>query len=263
MTTTTTDVQDIQTLQKTEKDLLDSLETDVHLTPEQRQKLIDKINALADMRVSMYKTIGQTAQLYQSNVGQAQNTIIQQTAAVDIEERALNETKRRLHAIKDRNLQDLRIIENNRYFSDKYRDHAQAALALMIFFIGLIVINFFYKSGILPNAAYWALVIILSGYVAYNFWTSLFLMYRRNNMNYSEFDFVDPNPNTIPASSTSGDSSSSGTNANDPWWKPTSACVGSSCCTSGMIFDSEKNMCVVSADTAATTLGGGSTPAVV
>lgn len=252
------DVQDIQTLQKTEKDLLDSLETDMHLSPDQRQKLIDKINALADMRVAMYKTIGQTSQLYQSNLGQAQNTIIQQTAAIDIEERALNETKRRLHAIKDRNLQELRIIENNRYFSDKYRDHARAALALMIFFIGLIVINFLYKSGILPNAVYWALVILLSGYVAYNFWTSLFLMYRRNNMNYSEFDFVSPNPNTIPASSTSGDSST-GNNSSDPWWKPTATCVGSGCCTSGMIFDSEKNMCVVSADTTQTSLGSSPT----
>lgn len=248
--------QDIQSLQKTEKDLLDTLETDLHLSDDQRNKLIDKINALADMRANLYKTIGQTTQLYQNNLAQSQGTIIQQTAAVDIEERALNETKRRLRAVKERNLQDLRIIENNRYFSDKYRDHAQAALALMILFIGLIAINFLYKSGIMPNPLYWALVIILTAYVAYSFWTSLFLMYRRNNMNYSEIDFVAPNPATIPASTT--DSSSASGGSSDPWWKPTAACVGSACCTSGMVFDSEKNMCVVSADTAQTSLGSSS-----
>ena len=239
-------IQDIQSLQKTEKDLLDSLETDLHLTPDQHRKLIDKINALADMRVNLYKSIGQNTALYQNNLDQAQDTIIQQTAAIDIEERSLNETKRRLRAIHDRNLQDLRIIENNRYFSDKYRDHAQAAFAIMIYFIGLIIINFLYKSGIMPNAVYWALIIALTIYVAYNFWNSLFLMYKRNNMNYSQFDFVPPNPATIPASAVS-DSGTGAANANDPWWKPTPTCVGGACCTSGMVFDSEKNMCVVSA----------------
>lgn len=250
----TNNMQDIQSLQKTEKDLLDNLETDPHLTPEQRQQLIEKINAISDMRLNLYKTIQKATGLYQSTLEQSQDTIIQQTAAVDMEEKALNETKRKLKLLSDRNLQDLRIVEINRYFSEKYKDHSQAALALIYLFIGLIIIHFLYKSGIMPNAVYWALVILLTGYIAYKFWNTLFLMYSRNNMNYDQLDFKPPDPSSIPSSTTDTNAASASTS--DPWYKAPTTCIGSACCTSDMVFDDSLNMCVVSASTSTPTTVG-------
>jgi hypothetical protein len=241
MSTSTTD---IESLQKTEKDLLDNLETDPHLTQKQRQQLIEKINAITAMRINLYKSIKQSTAVYSDNLQQNQNTVIMQNAAMNIEETNLNETKKRLRAVRENNLQELRLVEINHYFSEKYADHAKAAKALIALFGGLIIIQFLYKSGIMPNPIYWALVILLTGYIAYEFWDTLLLMYRRNNMVYDQLDFAPLNPSSVPSTTTSSTSTSS-----DPWYKPATTCIGEACCTSDMVFDSTKNMCVTAATT--------------
>jgi len=208
--TNTENIQDIQSLQKTEKELLDNLETNTHLTPDIRQQLIDKINAITNMRINLYKTLKETTGLYQTNLEQSQNTLIQQTAAIDIEEKNLNDIKRRLKLLQERNLQELRVIEINQYYSDKYSDHSKIALAFIMLFIGLIIIHILYNGDILPKPVYWTLVIILTGYIAYKFWNTLFLMYRRNNMNYDQIDFSSPKiSSTATATATTTTSSSS------------------------------------------------------
>lgn len=246
----TDNMNDIQSLQKTEKELLDDLETNPNITPDVRQQLIDKINAISTMRMNLYKSLNQTTNLYESNLEQSQNILVQQNTAIDIEEKNLNENKKRLKALQDRNLQELRLVEINHYYGEKYSEHTKIAYGLILLFVGLIIINFLYKSGILPNPIYWALVILLTGYLAYRFWTTLFLAYRRNNMVYDQLDFASPPASSTTSSSSS--SSSSGTTS-DPWYKAPTSCVGSACCTSGMIFDASMNMCVVSASDSTTT----------
>lgn len=240
-------IQDIQTLQKTEKELLDNLETDPHLSADQQQQLIEKINAISDMRLNLYKTLQKATGLYQTTLDQSQDTVIQQTAAVDMEETSLNEIKRKLKMVRDRNLQELRIVEINQYFSAKYKDHSQAALALIYLFSGLIVIHFLYKSGIMPNVVYWILVTLLTGYIAFKFWDTLFLMYGRNNMNYDQLDFAPPVPSSIASTTTS--ETAAAASSSDPWYVAPTTCIGSACCTSNMVFDNSLNMCVVSSTT--------------
>lgn len=237
-------IQDIQSLQKTEKDLLDNLDSNPNISPEKRQELIEKINAIAKMRLDLYKSLNQANQLYGKNLEQSQNIVLQQTAAIDVEERSLNDYKRKMKAMQEANLADLRIVENNHYFSEKYSEHTTLAWGLIQLFLGLIFINFLYKSAILPNSIYWALVIILTSYIAYNFWGTLLLAYKRNNMNYDQLDFAPPNPDSIPASYVTGNDAGS---SSDPWYMPSAACVGANCCTSNMVFDASSNMCVVSA----------------
>ena len=50
-------LNDIQSLQKMEQDLFSSLETNTNLTPQQQQKIIEKMNQITNMRINLYKTL--------------------------------------------------------------------------------------------------------------------------------------------------------------------------------------------------------------
>lgn len=238
-------IKDIFSLQKIEKEMLDNLENNSNMSEEEKKQIIDKINAIFNMRLDLYKSIGKSAELYKVNFNQTNNTLLQQTSAIDIEEKQLNEMKKNLKKMKDRNFQELRMIEINNYYSSRYSDHINALKILIKFFLALIVNQMAYNYGILPNVIYWAIVIILSSLFAYNFWITLLTMYKRNNMDYSQFDFApiisDNSTSTSTESSTSLDS--------NPWFKLPTTCIGQACCTSGMVFDASMNICVVSSNT--------------
>lgn len=238
-------ITDIQSLQKTEKELLDNLELNPNLSEDIKKQIIDKINALSNMRMDLFDTLNNVNSLYNSNAKKSEDILFQQSEAIDIEEKNLNEFKRRLKTLQDKQLQELRITEINKYFSSKYADHANIVMALIYLFIGLIIINFLYKSEIMPVPIYWALVIILTAFIAYKFWYTLLLSYIRNNMNYDNLDFTPPSSTTTSTNTT--------TSSNDPWYKPTTACIGSQCCTSGMVFDTSLNLCVVNASSSSDT----------
>lgn len=233
-------IKNIQSLQQTEKEILDSLEAGKEMTPELRQQIIDKVNALSDMRINLYKVIGSSVGMYQNNLNKSNNLLIQQTGVIDNEEKNLNEYKKKLRMVTDKNMNELRLIEINNYYSEKYSDHANIAIALIMLLSGLIVIHFLYHSGILPDSIYWALVFILTSYLAYRFWNVLLSAYRRNNMNYNQFDFTPPSASTSATVSTNVAGTTS-----DPWFKLPETCVGQACCTSGMIFDDTQNLCIV------------------
>lgn len=235
-------INDIISLQKIEKEMLDNLENNSSMSDADKKQLIDKINSIFNMRIDLYKSIGKSAELYKINFNQTNNTLLQQTSAVDIEEKRLNETKYNLKKLRDQNFQKLRLIEINNYYSSRYNDHINALKILVKFILLLIVNQLVYNTGLLPSFLYWAIVVIISAIFAYNFWFTLLTMYKRNNMDYSQFDFTPISTSSTTSNTSTTDSSST----LNPWYKLPIPCVGQSCCTSGMIFDSSMNICVVS-----------------
>jgi len=232
-------LNDIQSLQKMEQDLFNTLEADTNLTSQQQQKIIEKMNQLANMRINLYQTLSGVNDFYDSALKASTGTLKEQASAIEIVESELNRSKKRLQILEAEKNNKIRLVEINNYYGDKYAEHSQLMKIIIFTLVPIIILKFLNNKGILPNSIFNILIIIISAVGAYFMWGYYASIIMRDNMNYQEYDFYF-NPNTAPTGSTT---SSSG---NDPWLstKASSSCVGEYCCSTGQTWDASLNQCI-------------------
>lgn len=243
-------ITDIQSLQNIEKEMFDNLETNTSLSNEQKQTILDKINAISNMRIQLYKSLNAFDQALQSNINQTSATLTDQKTAIDITEKNLNEMKIKMQKIEEERNNKIRLVEINSYYSQKYAEHTSAIKIIAILLICVIIITFLYKKELITGTIWTILIIIVSAIAAYFFWNTFIRMYKRNNMNYQEFDWYF-NPSSVANISTTSSGGSG-----DPWLKVggslPGSCIGSYCCGDGLTYDTNNNVCVVSSATSNT-----------
>ena len=202
-------LNDIQSLQKIEQDLFTSLETNTNLTPQQQEKIIEKMNRITNMRINLYTTLSGVNNFYGNALNSSAITLKEQSAAIGIVESELNRSKKRLQLLEEEKNNKIRLVEINDYYGDKYAEHSQLMKIIIFTLVPVIILTLLKSKGILPNAIYNILVGIISLIGAYFMWTRYASIITRDNMNYQEYDFYF-DPNTATTSSTT-------TDTNDPW----------------------------------------------
>jgi hypothetical protein len=241
---TITNITDLQTI---EMQLYDSLDNN-KLTQEQRSNVIDKINQLAQTRMTLYQGISNMASVYQQNVTISNNSIQEQLLAIDIVENELNVAKRRLNLLEDQKYNKLRLVQINTYYGKQYNAYKDVAKNIVYICILVLIIVILGKKGILPTNVYIAIngLIITVGAIIVG--KQIITLLNRDNMNFDEFNWYF-DKSKAPEDTTD----SSGDGATDPWSTPSATCVGSMCCdqTNGFIYDSVQNICIL--DTTAST----------
>jgi hypothetical protein len=242
-------LNDIQSLQKMEQDLFSSLETNTNLTPQQQQKIIEKMNQITNMRINLYQTLSGVNNFYGTALQSSAGTLKEQTAAIGIVESELNKSKQRLRLLENEKNNKIRLVEINDYYGDKYAEHSQLMKVIIFTLVPIIILAFLHNKGILPNTVYNILIVIISFIGAYFMWRRYFSIITRDNMNYQEYDwYFDVNAAPTGSSTTISD---------DPWLslKIPGSCVGAYCCSDGQTYDSELNQCVGSStvDTSSST----------
>jgi hypothetical protein len=230
-------LNDIQSLQQMEQALFNNLETDMNLTPQQQQKIIEKMNQLTKMRINLYQTLSGVNNFFDSALKSSVGTLKDQSTAIRIVEDELNTSKKRLELLKAEKNNKIRLVEINDYYGDKYAEHSQLMKIIIFTLVPVIILSILNNKGILPNTIYYILIVIVS------FIGAIFIVRRyisiimRHNMNYQEYNFpFDPN-NAPKGTSTDGD---------DPWLslKVNGTCVGQYCCSDDQTYDSELNRCI-------------------
>jgi len=229
-------LNDIQSLQKMEQDLFSSLETNTNLTTQQKQKIIEKMNQITNMRINLYKTLSGVNNFYGTALKSSAGTLKEQTAAIGIVESELNRSKKRLQLLEAEKNNKIRLVEINDYYSDKYAEHSQFMKIIIFTLVPVIILAFLNNKGILPTTIYNILIVIISFIGAYYMWRRYYSLITRDNMNYQEYDFYF-DPTTAPKGNSNGD---------DPWlsMKMPGTCVGEYCCSDGQTWDSNLNQCV-------------------
>ena len=109
-------LNDIQSLQTIEQQLFSSLEENTGLTSEQQQKLVEKINDISKMRINLYKTLNGVNNFFQNALANSKGTLVGQTSAIDIVEKELNSSKKRLQALEEEKNNKIRLVEINNYY---------------------------------------------------------------------------------------------------------------------------------------------------
>jgi hypothetical protein len=245
---TISSITDLQTL---EMKLYASLDNN-KLTAEQRSLIIDKINQIAQTRMTMYQSISNMTSSYQQTLATNNNSLQEQMLAIDIVENELNEAKRRLNLLEAQKNNKLRMVEINTYYGKQYSAYKDIAKNIVYVCILVLIIVILGKKGILPTNIYITLngLIITIGAVIIG--RQVIKLSNKDNMNYDEYNWYfnkanAPAPSTIVHSSSSSSSSSTSTSTSDPWSSPTVACVGATCCdqAKGFTYDSAQNMCIL------------------
>ena len=252
---TISSITDLQTL---EMKLYASLDNN-KLTAEQRSLIIDKINQIAQTRMTMYQGISNMTSSYQQTLATNNNSLQEQMLAIDIVENELNEAKRRLNLLEAQKNNKLRMVEINTYYGKQYSAYKDIAKNIVYVCILVLIIVILGKKGILPTNIYITLngLIITIGAVIIG--RQVIKLSNKDNMNYDEYNWYfnkanAPAPSTIVPLSSSSSTSSSSTSSSDPWSSPTVACVGATCCdqAKGFTYDSTQNMCILTSTNTST-----------
>lgn len=230
---------DIQNLQAMEQNLFNSLETNPNMTFEIQKSTLQKINDLSNMRINIYKTLGNVSNNAKNSLDTSLHTFNQQLNAITVVETELNKSKQRLSMLEDEKNNKIRLVEINNYYGDKYHEHSQLMQIVIYTLIPVIIVNIINSYGILPYYIFITIIAIIAIIGSYYFWSRLISIIMRDNMNYDKYDWgIDP----------PFDPKSSETTSSDPWFSgslPTITCIGSNCCSEGMVYDEKTDVCVI------------------
>jgi len=246
-------ISNITDLQTIEMKLYESLDNN-KLTQEQRSRIIDKINEIAQTRLTLYQGISNMASSYQQNLETSNNTIQEQMLAIDIVENELNQAKRRLNLLEEQKYNKLRLVEINTYYGKQYNAYKDVAKTIVFFSILVLIIVILGKKEILPTNIYIVLNVLVISMGAIGVGRQIIKISNKDNMNFDEYDWYF-DKSKAPVDTTPTLTGTDGSSTSDPWATSNIACVGATCCdeASGFIYDSTKNMCVLSTTNTTTT----------
>lgn len=234
---------DIHSLQLMEQKIMDQLASEPDVDAETQKKRIDKMNELSTMRINMYKTLGEVNSFATTAIEQAKASESDQVLALRIVEQELNRAKQELKAVEEKRDNQVRLIEINTYFGDKYAEHTKLLKIAVYTIFGATVLFVLHTIGVFPSSIFYGILVIGTCVAAYYFWSIYAKIIMRDNMNYDEFMWPTPSASGSDAVLTDPENSTS-----DPWTIsagiPPFTCIGDQCCSEGMTYDTTKNRCV-------------------
>ena len=232
---TLNNISDLQNIEKGYFSKLNDGLVQNSLTPEEKDMLVQKINEISQMRINLYKNLNGMYSFYHTNVASTRNTIEEQSVAIDIVEKELNEAKLRMKAIEEEKYNKLRLVEINSYYGQQYSEHTSIMKLIIMICAPVLLLTILMNRGILPRNLYTVLVIIIVVVGVIYMWKYIISAVSRDNMNYQEYtwnfkpqDAPPIDTNVVPV---------------DPWASNANGmCQGQACCDSGYTYNSDPNV---------------------
>ena len=211
--------------------------------------IINRINQLSQVRISLYKTLNTSYKSLQRNVNSTRTELVELITVVSIVEEELNNAKKQLNQLNEIKNNKTRMVQINTYYGKQYK--AQAGLTKLCIFVGvlLLILAILRKKSLIPEVIsniLLGIVFALGGFFIIRRTLDIF---RRDNMNFDAYDWQF-NPDTqIPTvydynvdklsgliSDAKNMTMPSGFNGID--------CIGNACCTAGMNYDATQRKCI-------------------
>jgi hypothetical protein len=146
-------------------------------------------------------------QLYQGGVVSSTDTLVEESAALQIVEDEIADLKRKL-ALVEQDMDDkYRKVEISTYYAEKYRDQANIMKMILLFCVPILILVILGKRGVLPSNVVFRLIAVLLFLAVIVLGAKWLQTLKRNNMYYDEFDFKTPSDDQIKTS----------TDSQDPW----------------------------------------------
>lgn len=235
-------LKNIEQLQSIEKELYKELEAPV--PPANADSIITRINQLADIRISLFKSLDYTYQSLQKNVNNSRSELVELLTVVNIVEEELNNAKKQLNQLYEIKHNKMRMVEINTYYGKQYQ--AQGRLLKLIILVGviLLVLAILWKKGFLSDSIAKILIAVVLVFGGFIILRRLLDISTRDNMNFDAYNW-NFNPDTQTPTvyeydkaqllGLKGDLDQS-FNGLD--------CIGDACCSAGMKYDTARRKCI-------------------
>ena len=202
----------------------------------QQQQIANNIKIISGVKESLNETLLSVNQYYNNNLNSASDTLHQQTVAVAIIDKEMQQAKARLMYINEQKVNKLRLVEINDYYSSAYAEYTVLVKIIIATLLPVLILTVLFKKQILSSNIYGILTVIVIIIGLFFMFYVLISIFSRDKMNYQEYNFYF-NKKSAPAIS-------GGANATNPFTLPTFTCIGQQCCDVGYTYDGPANMCL-------------------
>jgi len=215
-------LSDLDKLQQSESRIYDLLQQTQN--PTQRVIYIQEINGLSQLRINLFRGLGD---LFSNSASQ-----VQQLRAM---ESILNEKKDAINQLSQDNATQIRTLQIDDYYGKMYASHANVLKTIVLFCIPLVLLKVI--QPMLPDALYSLFFIVDITIACFVVGKQVIDISNRDSTDYDKYNWyfnLAKAPPVTP-SATSGSSSLTGAST---------TCVGQACCSPGLTFDSTMNQCI-------------------
>lgn len=208
--------------------------------------LTDKINAIADARISMFKSISANANVMQTGISQSRVDLVNQMTLLQVVEDQLNQAKTKIQTISNRNDTQMRLVEINTYYGNRYEAQSKLMKKIILVCLPLLVLFILKKKGILPSTLgnyIIGIVIAVGGaFLMYSIWD----IFTRSNMDFNSYDWAyeQPDEQTPTIWQYNKANLFNFDNLFKNLIQNLGLCVGDSCCSPGTVYDSTSFQCI-------------------
>ena len=230
----------ISQLQETEKQLYVNLAIP-NLSESEKQRIINQINELSQMRMDMYLTLQNIYSTYQTNSQNLDTILSTQIKSIDAMENELNQVKIHLNEIDQIKVNKLRTVEINNYYAKRYNAYKNIMFLISISCIPILLLTILNNNTVIPSNIYGILVTLIIVIASYLIFIQYLDISNRDDINWDTYswyfnkkDAPKPDENDNEGE---GEGEGEGENEDD-------LCVGSSCCQIGTTYDASLNICV-------------------
>lgn len=235
-------LKNIEQLQSIEKELYKELAAPV--PPTNADSIITRINQLADIRISLFKSLNYTYQSLQKNVNNSRSELVELLTVVNIVEEELNNAKKQLNQLYEIKHNKMRMVEINTYYGKQYQ--AQGRLLKLIILVGviLLVLAILWKKAFLTDSIAKILLAIVMGFGGFLILRRLLDISTRDNMDFDAYNW-NFDPGTQKPTVYEYDKAKL-LGLNDDLDQSFNGldCIGDACCTAGMKYDTARRKCI-------------------
>ena len=248
-------VQHIQSLQDVEKHLYANLET---LPPgadaNAEKQIIDKINNTSKARISLFETLHAMHGLIKDNVTLGQSDVHDKLTIIHDYETRLNELKAEMNRKRNLNINNLRLVEINTYYSQKYNAYYKIFRNLVLICVGLIIVAVLRQRYLISPKIANILGIIVIVVGLFFVVPKLIDLTMRNNLVFDEYDFGFNPEHPGDTNNLDKEIGNKLTSLEDEAKKyerdlillASGECLGPGCCSEkGLKYDAKKKECIV------------------
>ena len=226
----------IDKISKAEQQLIEQISSTKD--PKEQARLSNNLILIQDTRTNLINALSSINAYYSQNLTGSSHTLEQQTNALAIMDKEMEQAKKRLAYINEQKENKLRVVEINQYYSASYAEWTHLVKILIITIVAFaIVINITGYFPGLPSEMYSSLMFIISIISLYYIFVSVISIYSRDNMVYDEYNW-NFNINSAPKMGTDASFTNS--------FKLPSmlSCVGENCCQDGTLWNNDIGRCV-------------------
>ena len=239
-------ISNIQSSQKEERALyleLQKIPND-NTSIEVQKEIVSKINLISQSRIALFKQLQHVYSSLDKDLANEKMNVKDNIQILNLMEKYLKESREKILKNRDLNISNLRMSEINTYYSEKYRAQYKIIRQIILFCIPLLFLGALKNKNIIPSNLTFiiGLLIIVIGFIYII--PSILDLYSRNKMVFSEYDLpFDPN---VDATTYENNESE----LLKKWDKDLKLleegeCVGPACCSKGMIYDNNKELCII------------------